>query len=74
MTQSIFMVSGNDMNPGHEVIFGFYPTRELAEKRKAAIEADPDWIDQDNLSDMMISIDEIKDVGAEGVDTEMSLR
>ena len=74
MTQSIFMVSGNDLTPGNETIFGFYPTLELAEARQAAIEADPDWIDQDNSSDMMISIDEIKDVGAEGVDTEMGLR
>jgi hypothetical protein len=71
---SIFMVSGNDMNPGHEVIFGFYPTRELAEKRKAVVEADPNWIDEDNSEDLMVTIDEIKDVGAEGVDLSIGLR
>ena len=74
MTRSIFMVSGNDLTPGNETIFGFYPTLELAEARQAAIEADPDWITEDNESDLQLSITEIKDVGALGVDTLMTLR
>jgi len=74
MTASIFMVSGNDITPGNETIFGFYPTLELAEKRKAAIEADPNWFTEDNESDLQLSISEIKAVGPMGVDTVMTLR
>ena len=78
MTTSIFMVALNDINPGSETILGFYPTRELAEARKAAVEKNPDYfaggdIDS-NESDTNVFIQEFRGVGATGLDTSYCLR
>ena len=78
MTTSIFMVALNDINPGSETILGFYPTRELAEARKAVIERDPNYfaggdIDS-NESDTNVFIQEFRDVTATGLDTSFCLR
>ena len=78
MTQSIFMVALNDTNPGSETILGFYPTRELAESRKAVIEQDPDYFahgDIDaNETDTNVFVQEFRGVSATGVDTSYCLR
>ena len=78
MTTSIFMVALNDINPGSETILGFYPTRELAEARKASIEKNPDYFaygDIDaNETDTNVFIQEFRDVSATGVDTSYCLR
>jgi len=75
---SIFMVALNDTDPGSERILGFYPTRELAEARKAVIEQDPDYfaygdIDS-NESDTCVFIHEFRGVDATGLDTSYCLR
>ena len=78
MTTSIFMVALNDTTPGSETILGFYPTRELAEARKARVEQDPDYFaygDIDaNETDTNVFVKEFGDVGATGVDTSYCLR
>jgi hypothetical protein len=78
MTASIFMVALNDTNPGSETILGFYPTRELAEARKARVEQDPDYFaygDIDaNETDTNVFIQEFRDVATTGVDTSFCLR
>ena len=78
MTASIFMVALNDTNPGSETILGFYPTRELAEARKARVEQDPDYFaygDIDaNETDTNVFIQEFRDVAATGLDTSYCLR
>jgi hypothetical protein len=75
---SIFMVALNDTNPGSETILGFYPTRELAEARKAVIEQDPDYFaygDIDaNETDTCVFVQEFSGVSATGVDTSYCLR
>ena len=75
---SIFMVALNDTNPGSETILGFYPTRELAEARRAVILRDPDYFaggDIDgNESDTSVFIHEFSGVSATGVDTSFYLR
>jgi len=78
MTTSIFMVALNDTYPGSERIMGFYPTRELAEARKAVIELDPDYfaygdIDS-NESDTFVFIHEFRGATATGLDTSFCLR
>ena len=75
---SIFMVALNDTTPGSETILGFYPTRELAESRKAVIEKDPDYfaygdIDS-NETDVAVFIHEFSGVTADGMDTSLCLR
>ena len=78
MTQSIFMVALNDINPGSETILGFYPTRELAEARKARVEKDPSYFaygDVDaNESDTSVFVHEFRGVSATGLDTSYCLR
>ena len=78
MTASIFMVALNDINPGSETILGFYPTRELAEARKARVEKDPNYFaygDIDaNESDTNVFIHEFRVVDAAGLDTSFCLR
>jgi len=78
MTTSIFMVALNDIDPGSERILGFYPTRELAEARKAVIEQDPDYFahgDIDaNESDTQVFIQEFRGATATGLDTSFCLR
>ena len=78
MSASIFMVALNDTNPGSETILGFYPTRELAEARKARVEQDPDYFaygDIDaNETDTNVFIQEFRDVATTGVDTSFCLR
>ena len=78
MTTSIFMVALNDTTPGSETILGFYPTRELAEARKAVVERDPDYFaygDIDtNESDTNVFVKEFSGVSATGVDTSFCLR
>jgi hypothetical protein len=71
---SIFMVAMNNRDPGNEFILGFYPTRELAEARKVQIETDPDWIDEDNESDVQVFVKEFQGITAEGLDTSYCLR
>ena len=78
MTTSIFMVALNDTTPGSETILGFYPTRELAEARKAVIERDPDYfaygdIDS-NETDTNVFVQEFRDVAVTGLDTSYCLR
>lgn len=78
MTTSIFMVALNDTNPGSETILGFYPTRELAEARRAVIERDPDYFaygDIDaNESDTRVFVHEFRGATATGLDTSFCLR
>lgn len=75
---SIFMVALNDRDPGNEVILGFYPTRELAEKRKSSIESNPDYFaygDPDsNESDVQVFVKEFDNVTPQGLDTSYCLR
>lgn len=67
----IYMVASNTSNPGDETIHGFYPTRELAQKRVDAILADEDYQSEDG--DIAVGIQAIF-VGSEGADTDIRLR
>jgi hypothetical protein len=78
MTKStIFVVSCNTIEPSEDAILGFYPTRELAEARKAAVLADPDnyaYGDIDaNETDFSVAITAVP-VTANGADVRMALR
>lgn len=73
----IYMVTANDTTPGNETIFGFYPSRELAEARKVKLESDPDnyaYGDiESNETDFQVSVHAIP-VTADGADTSITLR
>ena len=68
---SIFMVISNTRDPGNEVIFGLYPTQDLAEARVDSLMSDPDYTEGDN--DFIATVVEAV-VGPAGADTEIYLR
>jgi hypothetical protein len=72
MKNTIFMVTGSDIESS--AVFGFYPTREIAEARCKALMSDPDNFScgdiESNETAFGVNIREIV-VGAEGADTKI---
>jgi len=69
----IFMVAANTVDAGNEIIFGFYPSLKLAEKRKSDIEKDPSYTGDVKSNDFSAFVVPVE-VTETGADTYIALR